>query len=235
MNERSTEKSQQQDSDHIEKLVLINRVAKVIKGGRRLSFASLVVVGDGKGRIGFGTGKAREVPDAIRKASESARKNMIRIPLREGRTLHHDITSKYGAGYVHMRSAPPGTGIIAGGAMRAIFEALGIQDVVAKSIGSANRYNMVRATFKGLSEMQSPRDVAARRGKKVSELIARRRQTGSDDSDATEATAAPKKASGKESAPAKKHVEKKTSEKNSKTSDAVKADADSQNNGGKDD
>ncbi len=168
------------DSEFVDKLVHINRVAKVVKGGRRFGFAALVVVGDQKGRVGFGHGKAREVPEAIRKATESAKRNLIRVPLREGRTLHHDVAGRHGAGRVFMRAAPPGTGIIAGGPMRAVFETLGIQDIVAKSLGSANPYNMVRATFDALKKEDSPRGVAARRGKKVSEIVSRRRDTAGD-------------------------------------------------------
>ena len=155
-----------EESEFAEKLVNINRVAKVVKGGRRFGFAALVVVGDRKGRVGYGAGKAREVPEAIRKATEQARRNMIRVPLREGRTLHHDIVSGYGAGRVIVRAAKAGTGIIAGGPMRAIFEALGVHDVVAKSVGSANPHNMIKATFAALGLATSPRAVAARRGKK---------------------------------------------------------------------
>ena len=166
---------EERDSEFVDKLVHINRVAKVVKGGRRFGFAALVVVGDQKGRVGFGHGKAREVPEAIRKATEAAKRTMIRVPLREGRTLHHDVTGRHGAGRVLLRAAPPGTGIIAGGPMRAVFETLGIQDIVAKSIGSSNPYNMVRATFDALQREDSPRRVAARRGKKVSEIVARRR------------------------------------------------------------
>jgi small subunit ribosomal protein S5 len=162
-----------EDSEFTEKLVNINRVAKVVKGGRRFGFAALVVVGDKKGRVGFGAGKAREVPEAIRKATEQARRSMIRVPLREGRTLHHDIVSSYGAGRVIVRAAKPGTGIIAGGPMRAIFEALGVHDVVAKSIGSANSHNMIKATFVALGKATSPRAVASRRGKKVGEILGR--------------------------------------------------------------
>lgn len=157
--------------DLIDKLVHINRVSKVIKGGRRFSFSALVVVGDGRGRVGYGTGKAREVPEAIRKATDQAKRDMIRVPLREGRTLHHDILGRFGAGKVFMRAAPPGTGIIAGGPMRAVFEMLGVLDVVAKSIGSQNPYNMIRATMDGLGKEASPRSVAQRRGKKVSEIL----------------------------------------------------------------
>jgi small subunit ribosomal protein S5 len=163
------------DSEFVDKLVHINRVAKVVKGGRRFGFAALVVVGDQKGRVGFGHGKAREVPDAIKKATDSAKRNLIRVPLREGRTLHHDVKGHHGAGRVFLRAAPPGTGIIAGGPMRAVFETLGVQDVVAKSLGTSNPYNMVRATFDALKAEDSPRGVAARRGKKVSEIVTRRR------------------------------------------------------------
>jgi small subunit ribosomal protein S5 len=163
------------DSEFLDKLVHINRVAKVVKGGRRFGFAALVVVGDQKGRVGFGHGKAREVPEAIRKATDSAKRGLIRVPLREGRTLHHDVAGRHGAGKVVLRSAPAGTGIIAGGPMRAVFESLGVQDVVAKSMGTSNPYNMVRATFDALKQETSPRSVAARRGKKVSDILARRR------------------------------------------------------------
>ena len=162
------------DSDIVEKLVHINRVAATVKGGRRFSFAALMVVGDGKGRVGFGHGKAREVPEAIRKATEEAKKTMIRVPLRENRTLHHDGAGRWGAGKIMVRAAPPGTGIIAGGPMRAIFETLGVQDVVAKSLGSSNPYNMVRATVDALQHQQSPRTMASKRGKKVSEILAGR-------------------------------------------------------------
>ena len=168
------------DSEFVDKLVHINRVAKVVKGGRRFGFAALVVVGDQKGRVGFGHGKAREVPEAIRKANEAAKRNLIRVPLREGRTLHHDVAGRHGAGKVLLRAAPPGTGIIAGGPMRAVFETLGVQDVVAKSLGSANPYNMVRATFDALKQEDSPRGVAARRGKKVSDIVGRRRDSAGE-------------------------------------------------------
>jgi small subunit ribosomal protein S5 len=165
------------DNEFVDKLVHINRVAKVVKGGRRFGFAALVVVGDQKGRVGFGHGKAREVPEAIRKATDAAKRGLMREPLREGRTLHHDVIGRHGAGKVVCRAAPPGTGIIAGGPMRAVFETLGVQDVVAKSFGSSNPYNMVRATFDALKHEDSPRGVAARRGIKVSTLQARRRET----------------------------------------------------------
>jgi small subunit ribosomal protein S5 len=177
--DRGNENRQERtESDEFkDKLVTINRVAKVVKGGRRFSFAALVVVGDEKGRVGWGAGKAREVPEAIRKATDAAMRNLIRVPLREGRTLHHDVQGRHGAGKVFLRAAPPGTGIIAGGPMRAVFETLGIQDVVAKSLGSTNPYNMVRATFDALKHEDSPRGVAARRGKKVSEIVSRRRDS----------------------------------------------------------
>jgi small subunit ribosomal protein S5 len=163
-----------EESEFAEKLVSINRVAKVVKGGRRFGFAALVVVGDRKGRVGYGSGKAREVPEAIRKATEQARRGLVRVPLREGRTFHHDMADSYGAGKVVIRSAKAGTGIIAGGPMRAIFEALGVQDVVAKSVGSSNPHNMIKATFAALTHATSPRAVAARRGKKVNEVLGRR-------------------------------------------------------------
>ncbi|WP_310498146.1 30S ribosomal protein S5 [Sandarakinorhabdus sp.] len=158
----------------IEKLVHINRVSKTVKGGKRFGFAALVVVGDGKGRVGFGHGKAREVPEAIQKATAAAKKAMIRVPLRDGRTLHHDGYGHFGAGKVYVRSAAQGTGIIAGGPMRAVFEALGVADVVTKSVGTNNPYNMIRATFAALSEQTSPKSVAQRRGKKIADLMARR-------------------------------------------------------------
>jgi small subunit ribosomal protein S5 len=157
----------------IEKLVHINRVSKTVKGGKRFGFAALVVVGDGKGRAGFGHGKAREVPEAISKATAAAKKAMVRVPMREGRTLHHDGMGHFGAGRVYVRSAPPGTGIIAGGPMRAVFESLGVADVVTKSVGTSNPYNMIRATFEALSEQTSPKSVAQRRGKKIADLLGR--------------------------------------------------------------
>jgi len=163
-----------EESEFIERLVGINRVAKVVKGGRRFGFAALVIVGDGKGRVGYGHGKAKEVPEAIKKATDQAKRKMIRVPLREGRTIHHDVHGRDGAGKVFLRSAPAGKGIIAGGPMRAVFEALGVQDVVAKAIGSNNPYSMVNATFDALSNTQSPRNVAARRNKKVSDIVSNR-------------------------------------------------------------
>ncbi len=166
-----------EDSEFLEKLVGINRVAKVVKGGRRFGFVALVVVGDQKGRVGFGAGKAREVPEAIRKGTEKAKRNLVRIPLREGRTLHHEVTGRYGAGRVVLRPAPAGTGVIAGGPMRAVFESLGVKDVVAKSIGTSNPHNMIKATFHALTAIQSPKDVAAKRGKKVGDIVGQR-ETG---------------------------------------------------------
>ena len=160
--------------EFVDKLVHVNRVAKTVKGGRRMAFAALVVVGDQKGRVGFGTGKAREVPEAIRKATDAAKHAMIRVPLREGRTLHHDVYGHYGAGKVILRAAPAGTGIIAGGPMRAVFETMGIQDIVAKSQGSQNPHNMIRATFDALQSVNSPRIVAAKRSKKVGDIVSRR-------------------------------------------------------------
>lgn len=168
------ENNQDRESEFIDRLVGINRVAKVVKGGRRFGFAALVVVGDQRGRVGIGHGKAREVPEAIRKATDAAKKTMIRVPLRDGRTLHHDVRGHHGAGKVFLRAAPAGTGIIAGGPMRAVFEALGVQDVVAKSLGTSNPHNMVHATLNALANISSPRSVAAKRSKKVGEIIARR-------------------------------------------------------------
>ncbi len=170
-NDRQDRNAPREDPEMLEKLVGINRVAKVVKGGRRFGFAALVVVGDGKGRAGFGTGKAREVPEAIRKATENAKRNMVRIPLRDGRTLHHDMQGTYGAGHVRLRAAKQGTGIIAGGPMRAVFEVLGIQDIVAKSIGSSNPHNMIKATFSALAHIQAPRAVAQKRGKRVADVL----------------------------------------------------------------
>ena len=177
-------RQERQEGDELkDKLVTINRVAKVVKGGRRFSFAALVVVGDEKGRVGWGAGKAREVPEAIRKATERAKRTMIRVPMREGRTLHHDVVGEFGAGRVILRAAPAGTGIIAGGPMRAVFETLGMGDVVAKCTGSANPHNMVKATFAALTRCTSPRAVAARRGKKVADMLGQKK-------DAPEATEA---------------------------------------------
>ena len=167
----SEKKMNKDEVELVDKLVGINRVAKVVKGGRRFGFAALVVVGDARGKVGFGTGKAKEVPEAIKKATEDAKKKLIRVPLKEGRTLHHDMKGHYGAGRVVLRSAPPGTGIIAGGPMRAVFETLGVQDVVAKSVGTSNPHNMIKATFDALTFMNSPRNIASKRGKKVSEVF----------------------------------------------------------------
>lgn len=171
--ERRPRDAEEGGEELIEKLVHINRVSKTVKGGKRFGFAALVVVGDGKGRVGFGHGKAREVPEAISKATAAAKKAMIRVPLKDGRTLHHDGRGHFGAGNVTVRSAPAGTGIIAGGPMRAVFESLGVADVVTKSVGTSNPYNMVRATFEALGEQTSPKSVAQRRGKKVSDLLKR--------------------------------------------------------------
>ncbi|MEQ1752999.1 MAG: 30S ribosomal protein S5 [Micropepsaceae bacterium] len=162
-------------SELVDKLVHINRVAKVVKGGKRFGFAALVVVGDQKGRVGFGHGKAREVPEAVRKATEAAKKSLVRVPLREGRTLHHEVLGRHGAGKVVLRPAPVGTGIIAGGPLRAVFDALGVHDVVAKSVGSSNPYNMVRATFDALKGQNSPKMIANKRGKSVAEILSARR------------------------------------------------------------
>ena len=170
-----------ENPEFADRLVAINRVSKTVKGGKRFGFAALVVVGDQKGRVGFGKGKAKEVPEAIRKATEQAKRQMIRVPMREGRTLHHDVYGRHGAGKVTMRTAPAGTGIIAGGPMRAVFEMLGVQDVVAKSLGSQNPYNMIRATIDGLVNESSPRMVAQRRGKKVADILPKR-----DDATASE-------------------------------------------------
>ena len=176
-------------SEFADKLVALNRVAKVVKGGKRFGFAALVVVGDQQGQVGFGHGKAREVPEAIRKATEAARRALLRVPMRDKRTLHHDSTGQHGAGKVVLRAAPPGTGIIAGGPMRAVFEMLGVRDVVAKSLGSTNPYNMVRATFDALKHQENPRGVAARRGKKVSEIVSRRRDQAGDSAEAVQESA----------------------------------------------
>jgi small subunit ribosomal protein S5 len=182
---RDRNNEERADSDIVEKLVHINRVAATVKGGRRFSFAALMVVGDQKGRVGFGHGKAREVPEAIRKATEEAKKTMIRVPLRESRTLHHDGQGRHGAGKVMLRAAPAGTGVIAGGPMRAVLETLGVQDVVGKSVGSSNPYNMIRATFDALKVQASPRQIANKRGKKVGDILGRR-QDGASTVEASE-------------------------------------------------
>ena len=182
---RDRGRDRDEDNELTDKLVTINRVAKVVKGGRRFAFAAIVVVGDQRGRVGHGAGKAREVPEAIRKATEHAKRHMVRVALREGRTLHHDATGRFGAGTVIMRAAVPGTGIIAGGPVRAVCEALGIEDVVAKSVGTSNPHNMVKACFAALVSCASPRSVAARRNKKVSEIIGKR-ETGDAKAEARE-------------------------------------------------
>jgi small subunit ribosomal protein S5 len=172
-----------QEVELIDRLITVNRVSKVVKGGKKFGFSALVVVGDGRGRAGHGIGKAREVSDAVRKATEAAKRSMVRVPLREGRTVHHDMQGRYGSGKVVLRSAPSGTGIIAGGPMRAVFEAVGVQDVVAKSLGSANPHNMVKATFDALIAIKSPRAIASKRGMKVGDIISRRESSsGSSDS-----------------------------------------------------
>jgi len=176
--DRDRDRERSGEPELIEKLVGINRVAKVVKGGKRFGFAAIVVVGDGKGRVGHGSGKAREVPEAIRKATEEAKKSLIRVPLKDGRTLHHETRGHHGAGKVIVRPAPAGTGIIAGGPMRAVFEALGVGDVVSKSLGTSNPYNMVRATFDALKSQQSPRMIAQRRGRSVTEILSRREGAG---------------------------------------------------------
>lgn len=181
-NRRGGGRDREETPEFADRLVAINRVSKTVKGGKRFGFAALVVVGDQKGRVGFGKGKAKEVPEAIRKATEQARRNLIRVPLREGRTLHHDVYGRHGAGKVIMRTAPQGTGIIAGGPMRAVFEMLGVQDVVAKSMGSQNPYNMIRATLDGLRNESSPRMVAQRRGKKVADILPKRDEAPAEQS-----------------------------------------------------
>ena len=177
---RKNREEEREQTELVDKLVAINRDAKVVKGGRRFSFAALVVVGDEKGRVGWGAGKAREVPEAIRKATERAKRTMIRVPMREGRTLHHDVVGEFGAGRVVLRAAPAGTGIIAGGPMRAVFETLGMGDVVAKCLGSANPHNMVKATFAALQRCTSPRAVASRRGKKVADILGPRKEAAAE-------------------------------------------------------
>ncbi|EAU43985.1 MULTISPECIES: 30S ribosomal protein S5 [Salipiger] len=185
-NRRNNRRDRDETPEFADRLVAINRVSKTVKGGKRFGFAALVVVGDQKGRVGFGKGKAKEVPEAIRKATEQAKRKMIRVPLREGRTLHHDVEGRHGAGRVVMRTAPQGTGIIAGGPMRAVFEMLGVHDVVAKSIGSQNPYNMIRATLAGLEREQSPRNVAQRRGKKVADILPKRDEAPAESSQVAE-------------------------------------------------
>ena len=160
-----------ENKEFSERLVTINRVAKVVKGGRRFGFAAVMIVGDNKGRVGYGTGKAKEVPEAVRKATEDAKTKMVRVHLKDNRTLHHDIVGRFGAGKVILRSASPGTGIIAGGPMRALFESLGIKDVVAKSTGTSNPHNMLKATFDAFKKSESPKSIASKRSKKVSEVI----------------------------------------------------------------
>ena len=172
--DRKNVKAKEKDDGLMDRLINVNRVVKVVKGGKNFSLAAVVVVGDGQGRIGYGTGKAKEVPDAVKKATEQAKKNMIRVPLKEGRTIHHDVVATFGSGKVILREAKPGTGIIAGGPMRAIFEVLGVQDIVSKSQGSSNPHNMLKATFAAFEELGSPKSVAARRGLRIGEIVGRR-------------------------------------------------------------
>ena len=186
-NRRGRRDDREETPEFADRLVAINRVSKTVKGGKRFGFAALVVVGDQRGRVGFGKGKAKEVPEAIRKATEQAKRNMMRVPLRDGRTLHHDIEGRHGAGRVVMRTAVAGTGIIAGGPMRAVFEMLGVQDVVAKSLGSQNPYNMIRATLDGLRKEASPRSVAQRRGKKVADILPQDNKPAEAQAEAVEA------------------------------------------------
>ena len=171
---KGPKKEREEGSELVERLVAINRVSKTVKGGRRMGFAAIVVVGDGRGRVGAGSGKAREVPEAIRKATEQAKRGMVRVPLRDGRTLHHDIEARFGAGKIRLRSAKPGTGIIAGGPLRAVFEVLGVQDVVAKSLGSSNPYNLIKAALAAFDKMESPRSVASRRSMKVNDILGKK-------------------------------------------------------------
>lgn len=225
---KQAEKKQAQEveQEFSEHLVGINRVAKVVKGGRRFAFAALMIVGDGKGRIGTGHGKAREVPEAIRKATEQAKRNLISVPLREGRTLHHDVEGRYGAGRVYLRSAPQGTGIIAGGPLRAIFESLGIQDVVAKAIGSNNPYNMVNATLDALQRIENPRQIAARRGKNVADIVAAREiEVVSDKGQKKEEPKVAAKAEPKKDAPKKASSKKEESKKDTSKKSAAKKDS----------
>lgn len=172
--EQTATKMEREEDKLIEKLVAVNRVSKTVKGGRRMGFAAFIVMGDGKGKVGIGQGKAKEVPEAMQKAVQEARRSLQRIPLREGRTIHHDVRGRFGAGKVVLRYAPSGTGIIAGGPMRAVFEAVGIHDIVAKSTGTSNPYNMVKATLDALQKIRAPKVIAAKRGKKINEIVARR-------------------------------------------------------------
>ena len=215
--------TQERDNTFVDKLVNIRRVAKVVKGGRRFSFAALVVVGDENGRVGFGSGKAKEVPDAVRKATDAAKRSMVRVPLRAGRTIHHEINGNFGAAKVILKPAKPGTGIIAGGPMRSVFEAMGIKDVVAKSLGTSNPFNMIQATFDAFASMETPRQVAAKRGIKVSDLTLHRAQVQAEGGNQQETAPAAKKAEKKEEAkPAKKAAKKDADKKPAKKAAAKK-------------
>lgn len=206
----------------VDKLVNIGRVAKVVKGGRRFSFSAIVVVGDESGRVGWGSGKAREVPEAVRKATDVAKKRMVRVPLRDGRTIHHNARGEFGGAQVFMKPATPGTGIIAGGPMRAVFESMGMKDVVAKSLGSNNPYNLIQATFEAFSSMETPRGIAAKRGLKMNELRDRRAATGYV---STEQQPAPQAAPKQEQPAEKKPAEKKASSKKTSAQASDKAEA----------
>ena len=215
--------TQERDTAFVDKLVNIRRVAKTVKGGRNFSFAALVVVGDENGRVGFGSGKAKEVPDAVRKATDAAKRGMVRVPLRQGRTIHHDIDGRFGAARVILKPAKPGTGIIAGGPMRAIFEAMGIKDVVAKSLGSNNPFNMIQATFDAFSRMQTPRDIAQKRGIKTSDLVIYQKLVDAEAAEAHAQTDVSEKPAKKEAA--KKPAAKKAAPKKDAKADSKKADA----------
>ncbi len=194
-------------SELVDKLVGVRRVAKTVKGGRRMAFGALVVVGDESGRVGFGQGKAKEVPDAVKKATEGAKRTMVRVPLRQGRTVHHEVAGRFGATRVIIKPAVPGTGIIAGGPMRAVFEAMGIKDVVAKAMGSTNPYNLIRATFAAFAAMETPRGIAAKRGLKVTDLLLHKEESSKGELDQKEMLAKAEKAKAARAARAPKKPE----------------------------
>jgi len=198
-------------NEFVDKLVGVRRVAKTVKGGRRMSFTAIVVIGDEAGRVGWGGGKAREVPDAVRKATDVAKRGMVRVPLRNNRTIHHEVKGRFGASKVVLRPAVPGTGIIAGGPMRAVFEAMGIKDVVAKSQGSNNPYNLIQATFEAFAAIQTPRNVAAKRGLKITDLSLHRQEV--DKGEASAQQVEEKAAAPAKKAPAKKAAPKKAAAK----------------------